>query len=180
MKPFRPFSSNHLLFFTLMAALISCTGKKQPAEQPSDITGLKDFPKEWTLVEDISPPDSTVRQYVIPVDSSSSPVGSIIIKQNGNDWQMINSGFFHPGTYVIKNCKRADDGQMLYYDIDLQSTQDTTTLKFSVNFRQGQGDAPQVSIFTCNSCEDYPKVYLVDKEIVGHFPKKPLSELQYD
>jgi hypothetical protein len=178
MKPLHLFFSSFLFCYALIAVLISCSNKQQQAEQPGDITDLKDFPKEWTLVQDIAPPDSTAH-YVIPIDSNNLPIGSIIVKQNGSDWQMINSGFFYPGTYVIKNCKRADEGQMFYYDIVLQSTQDTTRLKFSVNFRQGQADG-QASIFTCLSCEDYPKVILVDKEIVGRFSKKPLNELQYD
>jgi hypothetical protein len=179
MKMIRISITSNLLCVAMLMALASCSNK-QSADQPSDLTDLNNFPKEWVLADDIAPPDSITRNYIIPVDSSNSFLGGITIKQNGSDWQMTTSGFFYPGTYVIKSCKRVNEGEMVYYDFDLRSAQDTTKLKFSVNFRHGEGIAPQTSVFTCTTCEGHPDVQLVDKEKVNDFPKKSLSELQYD
>jgi hypothetical protein len=132
------------------------------------------------LADDIAPPDAISRNYVIPLDSGNSFLGGITIKQNGSYWQMTNSGFFYPGTYLIKTCKRVNQEEMVYYNFELQSEQDTTKLKFSVNFRHGSGVAPQTSVFTCATCEEHPDVLMVDKNMVDKFPKKPVSKLQYD
>ncbi len=181
MKSFRIFSSACIVFLTLITSLTSCTKKETSTDAPGDLTDLQGFPKEWVLVDDIAPPDSITRNYVIPVDSSNSFIGGITIKQNGSDWQMINEGFFYPGTYVIKNCKRRNEAEMVYYEFDLRSTQDSTQLTFTVNFRHHPEDPAAItSVFTCSSCEDHPDVQMAEKSLVNRFPIKPLSELQYD
>src|SRR6185369_3372727 len=153
MKSIRISNSIGICCFSLLLVMISCSKKQQSADQPGDFTALQDFPKEWVLVADLAPPDSITRDFVILVDSSNVFLGGITIKQNGSDWQMINSGFFYPGTYLIKNCKRTSAGEMVYYDFNLQSTQDTTTMKFNVNFRHHPEDsAALTSVFTCTSC----------------------------
>jgi hypothetical protein len=172
-----------IIFFciSLIASLASCSNKKQSADQLGDLTALQDFPKEWVLVDDIAPPDSITRNYVILTDSSNSFIGGISIKKNGNDWEMTNSGFYYPGTYLIKSCKRTNESEMVYYDFDLQSKQDTITLKFKVNFRHNPGQSADVpSVFTCNSCEDHPDVLLAEKAVVDQYTKKSVGSLQYD
>ncbi len=180
MKLIRHSISNNFFYISMIIALASCSKKQPPKEQALDVTDLTAFPKEWVLAEDIAPPDSISRNYVIPVDSSNSFLGGISIKQNGTEWQMANSGFFYPGTYVIIACKRVNQEEMVYYNFELQTVQDTTKLKLSVNFRHGTGAAPQTSVFTCTTCEGHPDVQMVDKNMIDQFPKKSLSKLQYD
>jgi hypothetical protein len=165
---------------SLIIMLASCSSK-QSNDQGGSLTDLADFPKEWILIEDIAPPDSISRNYVVILDSSSSFLGSSIIKQNGSHWQMTNSGFYYPGTYLIKNCVRSNEGDVVYYDFDLQNTQDTTTLRLKVNFRHNPGQADDVpSVFTCSSCDGNQDVLMAEKRLAGKFPKKTLESLQYD
>lgn len=176
----KSFSAKRSFFLSLMIALVSCAGK-QSNDQTGDLSDLKDFPKEWVLIEDIAPADSINRSYVVMLDSNTSFLGSSIIKQNGNDWQMDNSGFYYPGTYLIKNCKKISEGEMVYYDFDLQSTQDATILKIKVNFRHNPGQADDVpSVFTCTTCDSNQDVLMVEKSLVDKYPKKSLESLQYD
>jgi len=169
-----------IFYLSLIAALTSCTGK-QTTDQVGDLTDLKDFPKEWVLIEDIAPSDSISRNYVVMLDSSTSFLGSSSIKQSGNKWQMINSGFYYPGTYLIKNCKRSSEGELVYFDFLLQNTQDTTTLKLKVNFRHNPGQSDDVpSVFTCTTCETNQDVLMAEKEFVDKFPKRTVESLQYD
>jgi hypothetical protein len=172
------------IFFCLLIISVTSCSKKQSTEQPAaqsfDVSDLKDFPKEWVMAEDTGA-DSLKQTFVIPVDSANAIVGTITIVQNGSEWQMINKGFYAPGTYTIKNFKLANDGgQLVFYDVLLQSTQDTTTVKLSINFNQVTGDEIVASPFTCLTCYDYPKVQMIEKPIAARVPKKPMSELQYD
>src|SRR5882757_1971961 len=163
--------SNNLLCVSMILAMISCS-RNQSNEQVSDLSDLKYFPKEWVLADDIAPSDSISRNYVILLDSNNSFLGGISIKQNGGEWQMTTWGFFYPGSYVIKACKQVSEGEMVYYNFDLQGSQDTTKFKFSVNFRHGNGVAPQTSVFTCTTCEGNPDVQMVDKSMTDQFSKK--------
>jgi hypothetical protein len=164
----------------IVTALLSCTGK-QSSNQASDFADLKDFPKAWVLAEDIAPPDSIGRSYVVMLDSSTSFLGSSVITQNGTNWQMINSGFYYPGTYLIKTCKKSSEGDVVYFDFNLQNTQDTTTLKLKVNFRHNPGQSDNVpSIFTCTTCDSNQDVLMVEKALIDKYPKKSLESLQYD
>lgn len=160
--------------------LTSCTNK-QSSDESVDLIGLKDFPKEWVLVDDIAPSDSIIRKYVILMDSGGVFTGSISIKQTGSDWQMTNAGFYYPGTYLIKNCKRTSEGENVYYDFDLQNTQDTNKLRLKVNFRHNPGESDDVpSVFTCATCENNSDVLMVEKTLADKFPKKSAASLQYD
>lgn len=173
------FPTRHFYFF-LIGFLMSCTNKQQSKDPVGDITDLKDFPKEWVLAGDVAPPDSISRNYVVLVDSSNSFVGSSTIQQNGDTWQMINSGFYYPGTYLIRSCKRATEGEMVYYDFDLRNTQDTT-LKLKVNFRHNAGESDDVpSVFTCTTCDSNQDVLMVEKNVTDKFSKKNIVSLQYD
>jgi hypothetical protein len=183
MKSVRSSNTSCLFCFLLIISLASCSKKQateQPANQSYDVSDLKDFPKEWVLAEDTHT-DSLKQNFVIPVDSANEIVGSITIVQNGNEWQMITKGFFAPGTYVVKNFAQAHDGgTLVFFDALLQNTQDTTTLKLSINFNHPEGNEIMASAFTCLNCYDYPKVQMIEKSIAARVPKKPLSELQYD
>jgi hypothetical protein len=162
-------------------ALTSCTSKQQSTDKVGDLTDLKDFPKEWILAADLAPEDSVGRNYVILIDSSNSFLGGITIKQNGNDWQMINSGFYYPGTYTIKNCKRTNQAEMVYFDFDLENVQDTSKIKLNVNFRHDPGQADNIpSVFTCTTCDNRVDALLIEKNTVNSYTKKALKSIQYD
>ena len=178
MKSIHSFSLASIVL--LFIVLVSCTSR-QSTDQTGDITDLKDFPKEWVLVDDLAPPDSISRNYIVPVDSSNSFLATLIITKNGNEWQMTNSGFYYPGVYVIKNCKRTTESEMVYYDFDLQNIQDTSQLKLNVNFRHNPDQADNVpSVFTCLTCDNHEDVLMTEKTTVDKFPKRELKTLQYD
>lgn len=173
--------SSPTVLILVIGLLTSCTNKQQSTEQVGDVADLKDFPKEWVLSGDIAPSDSISRNYVVLVDSSNSFLGSSIILQKGDKWEMTNSGFYYPGTYLITNCKKSTEGEMVYFDFDLKNTQDTTTLKLKVNFRHNPGQSDDVpSVFTCTSCDNNQDVLMVEKSVMDKFSKKSIESLQYD
>jgi hypothetical protein len=61
-----PRSFKLLFFSSLVFAISSCTKKQNANDGDSDLSDLKNFQKEWVLVEDLAPPDSINRNYVIP------------------------------------------------------------------------------------------------------------------
>ena len=169
------------IFCLCIIALTSCTSKQNSADQTGDVADIKDFPKEWVLAEDLAPPDSISRNYVVVVDSANSFLGSSTIQQTGDRWQMTNLGFYYPGTYIVKNCRKITEGEMVYFDFDLQNTQDTSMLNLKVNFRHNPGQSDNVpSVFACTTCDNHEDVLMVEKSMVNKFQKKSLESLQYD
>lgn len=145
-----------------------------------DLTDLQDFPKEWILVADIAPSDSSSRNYVALVDSSNSFLGSSVINKNGNDWQMTNSGFYYPGTYLIRNCKKTTEDQVVYYDFDLKNGKDTI-LHLQVNFRHNPGQSDDVpSVFRCTTCDSNQDALMAERTVSKKFQKRSVQSLQYD
>lgn len=174
------FSRASILSF-LVITLLSCSSRQKSADQLTDVADLKDFPKDWVLAEDIAPSDSINRNYVVLLDSANSFLGSSVIQQNGDRWQMTNTGFYYPGTYLIKICKKTTEGEMVYFDFDLQNMEDSTMLKLKVNFRHNPGQSDDVpSVFTCTTCDNIQDILLVEKSMVDKYQKKSVGSLQYD
>jgi hypothetical protein len=111
------------------------------------------------------------------IDSSNAFVAELAVQAKDNDWVLVTTGFsFYNGAFLIKNCKRTTEAEMVYYNFDL--LRDTTHIKLFVNYRHHPEDSAALTSVFSFSGDGYMKeeVLLAEKPMARRFTK---SILQY-
>lgn len=147
----------NIIILALILLLNSCSNKNSEVGSARDtltaaaidseiynkeLSDLRDFPKDWVMVTNLSP-DSIIGNYVVMFNADSQYYGSVnIVPENGH-FNMIVKDYLVADRYEIISCKKVMEAEMVYYNFELQMP-DKTIKKLQVNYRENS-DNPQSS-----------------------------------